>query len=361
MILNLTNILKYKSIITTIAETGHPIYSSLFMDFKNEVAYFSNPSFVGKVEIGVEDEGEDLLDNVFIPVDKLIHLLSRDSSLILDAEGTIHLSTGDTVKLSTTADPSYLPPTFDLSQEPSLNTTTITEFAKVASLMKQGIVFASAEPEHPQNGIFFRNGSIVAAESSRMFQTSDLTNLPEGSFSATMARLMISCQNEDELTISTTDNIIQMTTTEGLTVQTGAATYLDLVDISDPGFIEAYDHPTTVKINREEFLSELNFISPFFNQEHNQRVKLSFEEDALLLVVDEEDKVTTKVKDVVYSDFSEFDSEIRWISGYYLKLIMSTLSSEFVTMTFNKESPIMDFKDDSTTHILKVAFADLED
>lgn len=358
MILDLKNVLKYKNIIMSIAESGHPVYSSLFMDLNNNSAYFSNRSFSGKIKIGVEDEGEPLLDNMFIPVDKVIHLLSREERLRFDSTGVIYLSTGDTVKLSVEKDASYMPPDFDLSNDPNVSSSKISDFPKIAGLMKHAMVFADSMPDSPLNGVFFRDGSIVSLETSRMFEASGIDGLPDGDFSIAMAKLMTSCQGETEITITTSDNKIQMSVADELIVQTGAPTSLEIVDIRSEDFTKNFQHENYVSIDREEFLNELNFLTPFFSQENHQRMKITFDTDGIFLIIDEGDKVTTKIKKVEYSDFSEFENEERWVSGHYLKIIANTISTETILLKFSKESVVMDFDSNDNLHIVKVAFAD---
>lgn len=358
MVLDLKSILKYKTIVMSIAESGHPVYSSLFLDLKNGNAYFSNRSFAGRIKIGVEDEGEPLLENMFIPVDKLIHLLSREERLQFDSIGTIFLSSGDIVQLAIQNDASYIPPDFDITTDPNAVSSKISNFQNIASLIKQAMVFADSFPDSALNGIFFRDNSIIALEISRMFEASGITGLPDGDFSIAMAKLMTSCQGEEEVTISTTDNRLQLSIADELVVQTGSPTSLEIVDVHSNDFTKNYFHSNYVKLNREEFLAELNFISPFFSQENNQRLKMKFAQDGVFLIVEEGDHITSKLKTVEYSDFSEFENEERWLSGYYLKIIANTLPSEDIFLRFSKDSKIMDFDSKNNMHIVKSAFMD---
>ncbi len=291
----------------------------------------------------------------------MVHLLSRGSEITLDSKGTIILSSGDKVKLSVIEDASYNPPSFDLD-ESSKQSAIIKEFPIVANRVKQAMLFSDELPETALNGVFLKQGSIVGAEASRLYQAANVVvDLPDGNFSMPMCKILVALQNEKEVTISTTDNVLQLSVNEGLTIQTGVSSALELIDIFDEEFKKSYNHPDTVTFPREKFVEEMNFITPFFNQDHGMRIKLAFLEDAIQLIVDEEDKITTLIDNVEYSDFEQFRDQTKWLSGHYLKIIGSVLEGERITLKISKDSPVVDFMSDENLHIVKVAFEEVEE
>jgi len=362
MKLNLQNVLKYKSILLSTAEQGHPVYSSLFLDFTNEKAYFSNASFAGVVDIKVTvEDGEDIPNSVFVPLDKMVHLLSRGSEINLDSEGTILLASGDKVKLSVMEDASYTPPGFILDDD-TKQSSTIKDFSSVAGRVKQAMLFADDLPETAMNGVFFKDGNIIAAEATRMYQVKNVVeDLPDGNFSIAMCKVLVALQGEEVVTITTTPNILQLSVASGLTIQTGVSSFLEMIDVFDPDFVSSYDHEDSVTFPRDKFLEELNFITPFFNQDHGMRIKIAFLEDAIQFIVDEEDKITTLIQDVEYSDFEAFRDQTKWISGHYLKIIGNVLEKDRLTLKLSSDSPILDFVADDDLHIIKVAFEEVEE
>lgn len=357
MILDLQNFLKYKNIIQQVSQEGHPVHSSFFMDFENEMAYFSNSLVVGRLKISVDDEGEDLLSNMFIPVSKLIHLLSKSTKIIIDQNKIFHMEGGDTAKLSTYEDPTYEPPSFDLSDQPDYESVEITDFDGVASVMKQAMIYADEVEDSPLHGIFFQNGSIVGLQESRMFEHSGFHELTDSAFPLSMVKIMVACQGENSVTISKTENAIQLNVGDELVVQMGKSNKLEIIDISDQDFVDAYKHDDYVKVDQEEFLNELNFLSPFFANVINQRTQIVFEEDNIHFVVEDEDRVTSTIRKVEYSNFEEFRDQSRWISGTYLKMIAGAMPGDFI-IRFNSGSEIIDFDSEDKLHIIKTCFED---
>lgn len=357
MILDLQNFVKYKSIIQQVSQEGHPVHSSFYMDFENELAYFSNSLVVGRIKIEVDDEGEDLLTNMFIPVSKLIHLLSKSTKIIIDGKKIFHLEGGDTAKLSTYEDPTYEPPSFDLTAEPDYLSNQIDDFESIASVMKQAMAYADESEDSSLHGVFFQNKSIIGIQESRMYEHAGFDGLIESAFPLSMVRIMVACQSEPSVTIATTENSIQLFAGEDLVVQMGKSNKLEIIDISDDDFVEAYKHENYVKVNREEFINELNFLSPFFANVINQRTQIIFEKDTLHFVVEDEDRVTSTIKKVEYSDFAAFEGESRWISGAYLKMIATALPGDFL-IRFDSDSDVLDFDSETDLHIIKTCFED---
>lgn len=357
MILDLQNFVKYKNIIQQVSQEGHPVHSSFYMDFENELAYFSNSLVVGRIKIEVDDEGEDLLTNMFIPVSKLIHLLTKSTKIIIDQKKIFHLEGGDTAKLSTYEDPTYEPPSFDLSADPDFVSNDIDNFEEIATVMKQAMVYADESEDSALHGIFFQGESIIGLQESRMYEHAGFSNLTESAFPLSMVRIMVACQAEPSVTIATTENSIQLFAGEDLVVQMGKSNKLEIFDTSDKDFVESYKHEDYVKVDREEFLNELNFLSPFFANVVNQRTQIIFEENTIHFVVEDEDRVTSTIKKVEYSDFSAFKGESRWISGAYLKMIATVLPGDFL-IRFKSDSDVLDFDPEGHLHIIKSCFED---
>jgi len=354
MILNLENVKKYQSIIGSVSQVGNPVFGSIYLDFTNKVINFSNSDVFGEISIDVElAAGEQAPENIFVPASKLLHILKRQTSVVLTSDYTFKLDK-DEIRLQHFSDTSYEFPEFD---DTDAETIKLKNPEAISTYMKRALHYIDSNPDSPQSGVFFKKNSILATDSLSIYEWKSLEALPDLALPLELTRVFLSLplKNDSEISFVKNDTAIKIVTDDFL-LQMGLSVVLEVIDPTSDEYKALFDFEENVVCEHSELISEIEFLQAFYQDAPDERIKLSFSETELTISVEDYNQASVTVKIKEMTDVEYFEDQSIWLSGSSFLQALKDLPGEEVRIAFDIDLPPVDLSSSADAHVLMSRF-----
>lgn len=337
MTVDCTYIRKYAKICDRLKDTNQPVFDSIKLDFANQKAIFGSQKGFGTIKMPVE--GYDGTQKPFLV--NLTSLLAIVSEFpVLELEGyTFKSGSNNEFEIA------HLDDDFDY---PSFNTVSSKPFScskEIIAAIKRAGLYTDPDGNASLNGVFILNGSVAGTNKSRLCEEKipelvgvDL-NLPRPVWE-TMAlevlgdNLTIDNTSADKFFISNGDEII---------IQFATSSVLKNPPISDPRFIEKYNHPSCIKVNKNAFAQIVSFMSPFVSSATATRMQMIITEDELELKTEDGNQRISRKIALNEATPGVYNGEKIWVSNEWIKTILSSLEGETVVIQVDPASAALNF------------------
>jgi len=325
-------------------ETGNVYFESLYLDFKNSFAYFTNSNYSGRFSFEwIAEENETTLEGVFINIPTFFAICDTYDEIILS--NNLEITSGNEMfKIHCFVDVFALPD-FDLNNyNPSC--------ALIDSELKEAISEAShfAGKESKLNGILIESNSIVSTDRYKIyeakFENADNPRicLPSHFVSIFSCVEAINCFCKDGKLL-----MVGYVGDEKFFEIVGKEVELKTPPMKDPDFISRYNHPTFIIFKRIDILSVLKFMEPFVKGNINERLYLNITADKLLIEAKDEIKANRII------DLSECSSELIdsgvWVKRSDFQTAINVLSGENIKLQLDLSKPAFNLSGDGSKHI----------
>lgn len=354
MILNLSNLVKHRGVLSKVSKEKHPQHEALYFDLENEVVYAQNPlELVACVKVSIQKEPTDLnFENFFVHTQKFLSAISRNPDNIkYTTEKNFVLSTGDVIKIPVVENSLVELPKIiseDLTGCRDLTNDEFTKYLLTAS------TFADTEVTAPQNGVFIVNDSIRSASDSAFYMKPLHTKSQDIALPLEFVKLIrptLSTIGEDPLNFYQDENSVKAFNSE-LGIICGLPDNLEIQDFDDPEFIELMRINNYIRVSKKLLLQELDYLAPLYANTPDSRIKILVDAQYLILkVAESEVDIETKLPLTSTSEGFIFpEGSFIWISGQDMKTSVKCLEQQShtddITIRLIEDADTITFEDD---------------
>jgi len=337
MTVDCTFIRKYTKICDRLKDTNQPVFDSIKLDFANQRAIFGSQKGFGTIKMPVT--GYDGSQKPFlVNLSALLAIVSEFPVLELDGY-TFKSGSNNEFEIAH-LDDDFEYPSFD-----TISTKPFSCSKEIIAAIKRAGLYTDPDGNASLNGVFIINGSVAGTNKSRLCEEKipelvgvDL-NLPRPVWE-TMALEVLG----DNLTIDNTSaDKFFIANGDEITIQFATSSVLKNPPIMDPRFIEKYNHPTFVKVNKGAFSQIVSFMAPFVSSAAATRMQMIITNDELELKTEDNGQRISRKITLEDASAGVFNGEKIWVSNDWIKTILSSLDGETVTIQVDPASAALNF------------------
>lgn len=339
---------------------------NMYLDFSNSCAYFSNNSFIAKLNFDFEIEDPADNDMVNVMVDKKMFL-----ALCTEYEELTVTSQYNSEKEDYDFDFSYdeekfTIPTFTSEQDfPEFDYNDFESYHLTSSVLRH-IRTASNymgvyDPQENYYGVNVHGDRVVGTDSAQVFEAQikeDGVDFPDIKLKGEIVKLVLTIsefevcylnynENTDEMFFTFGDNKeLYITTTQG---------NLRVPDVTDDNFIDKYHHETYFIVNKTELIDVLEFFQVFVRNERNERLYINIVDKEVVSI--ESQSESTGNRNI---DLTECSDEIVgdgfWIPRALVVKAVKSIEDDFIKIEIDTNKPAFNIvgKENDEKHIATV-------
>lgn len=280
-------------------------YSECFLlDFSNNCIQFKSDeddetglAYYGQLDIDFDGEHENFwVDGVtFLHICRSFDTIEIEDFVFtaVDTEEKFQLKRLDTDEFDNSGFDMY---DFDFDTANKLNYNVI-------ATLSTALDFTSIENNYPNVYVDEAGGGIAYAGDSMIYTERKIEwNLGSAQFSPVSIRLLTGLINtNEEIRIGFEDGIL-FVGTKDLNVVVGYSTSANEIDFENENFRAMFEHETSVKISKSDFIDVLKFLEPFMRDSNNKVSINLFDGDVIVKPEIEDYKAEKVLKGISYSD-----------------------------------------------------------
>jgi hypothetical protein len=307
------------------------------LDFENQRAIFGSQKGFGTIKMPVT--GYDGSQKPFlVNLSSLLAIVSEFPVLELD---------GYTFKSGATNEfeIAHLDDDFEYPEFNSMSAKSFACSKEVISAIKRAGLYTDPDGNASLNGVFIINGSVAGTNKSRLCEEKldelagvDL-NLPRSVWEIMALEVL-----GDNLTIdnSSADKFFVANGDE-ITIQFAISSALKVPPITDPRFVEKYNHSSFVKVNKAAFAQIVSFMSPFVASATATRMQMIISEDEIELKTEDGNQRISRKITPIETTPGVYNGDKIWVSNEWIKTILSSLEGETVVIQIDPASAALNF------------------
>jgi hypothetical protein len=227
--------------------------------------------------------------------------------------------------------------------------------AAALSAIKKCGLFVDIDGQASLNGVFIKNGNVWGTNKNRLCEE-HVESLAKADLSLprlVWETLVMDVLGED-LVIDKDDANFFVSNGEEIKLQFAINTALSSPDIHNPNFINKFDHPNYITLDKSAFLGVINFIQPFVLNNASQRIQLIVG-DSLLEIKSEDNGNIISRKIPIDEKVGNIavDSKI-WVSANWIKTILGILGGKTVKVQIDLSKPSVNLSsvEESAVHVV---------
>ena len=310
---------------------------------------FSNSDVFGEIKFSIEfAANEKVPENVFVPANKFLHILKKETKITMKDDYSLIVG-NDIIKLQHFSDTSYEFPEFD---ETNSEDIILKNAATVAKFMKRALHYIDTNPDSPQSGVFFKENSVLSTDSISFYEWTSEEELPELSLPMELSKVFLSLPLKDNIDVLFKKNDVAVQIIyEDFLIQMGHSVILDIIDPTSDEFKSLFDFKEYIVFDYQKLFSELEFLQVFFQDAPDERIKITFTEDSVILSVEDYKQASSIVAFSEVSNTQYFNDQTVWLSGSSFLQAMKDLPGDSLRMAFAVDLPPVDFSSTSDSHV----------
>jgi hypothetical protein len=325
---------------------GDRLGESIYLNFEDSCAYFSNESFIAKLKFNyeIEDGSDDSIQNMLIDKKMFLVLCQQYDELYLNSEYTFYNGEEEFSIPYSIEQQDY--PDFDYNDFISyhLNTNIIRHLR--AAYQYMGVY----DPQENYFGANLKEDRVVSTDGAQVFEAfteekdedGNDVELPDVKLKGEIVRLILTVAENEVCNLNyneSTDEIYFSFGGDGeLDVATTQQDDLRLPDVKDAEFISKYSHDTGFTISKQEILDVLDFFSIFVKTERNERLYFNITDTSTLSI--ESQAESKGNRQIPLKDCSKdlVDNGI-WVPRALVVKAISSINDDFIRFEINPEAP----------------------
>ncbi len=330
---------KWSRVLESYQTKGNIIGESIYLDFKNKLAYFGSSDGYGKIKFYTEDDIE--LNNFFIPTNKFLNIITQYDFVNIDLD-YVFTNNKDSYKVSVIFD--------DEKFDGSLFKNSFEQLVEIEkssiNTIEKSLMFINKDEQNINYRNVFINDSYICSLTTQtpMYEAKiDIANKFSFSYGVgkTICQIGLisdgcflnSCQNNSSIIqIESKDKEIQLIVPNNSSTQ--------FPENRNPKFIESYMHKNQIVFQTDVFSKTISSMRTYYNNVINSNIQFTFNEgDVELKVEDKDNKI---IKHCVYESINnELIGTVFNISGNKIEQCLSVLKDKQLTIALNIDSPIV--------------------
>lgn len=338
MIIDASLIRKYQKIVTRMMDSNQPIFDSILLDFKNQVATFGSQKGFGTIKMPVTGASGD--EKPFF-VNTIAFLAVVEAFPVLELDGYTFKSGADNAfEIAHIEDDSFSYPDF-IQSDDSLE-LALTK--PILSAIKRAGSFTDPEAAASLNGVFILNGNIYGTNKLRMYveyaeSCKDITY----AFPRSVWETLVLDVLGENLSVRKNESQFFITANDEISLQFAMSTELAGPDVTADRFVASYNHAEKITLDRATLGELSNFFVPFVAGVDSNRVRFIFN-DTEMEIRSEDGNIISRKMPLTVSTPDYFKDQHVWISNSWLKTIMGVLpEGDKLVIQVNFEKPALNF------------------
>lgn len=267
---------KYEKIIKNVIEKGHQLKESLYLNFEDSYVYFFGNECYGRFKFNFVKKDDRVHKNFF--VNAYNFLIFCNSYSQIDLDNFTFSCEGESFKLGYVED-SYDFPEFNFSGD-------IYNISSIRDIFKVGLSFTSPDKDSGFRGVFLQNTHLFAFNLQKLISLSNSIDNIDISIPYHIAKI-VNASNCENILLKKDDHIYLGL--DACELIYAGSDELANQNFLDENFEKLYNHESYIKLNIDDFIEEFGFILKFSTQNINFRVKLSVENNTLIIHNAEQD------------------------------------------------------------------------
>jgi hypothetical protein len=348
MVLNAKNVVKYMKICERLKDDSQPIYDSGLLDFEHGTMTFGSQKGFGQIKMEV-DGWDGVQAPFFVNLNSFLNVVREFPVLELEGFKFRH-GTDAVFEIAHLEDDTRFPEFIS-----SGNAAPLRIDADAISAIRKCGLFVDVDGSASLNGVFIKDGDVWGTNKNRLCEehVDSLAGADLALPRIVWETLVLDVLGED-LIIDRDDSSFFVSNGDEIKIQFAVNSSLSSPDIHNPNFVNKFDHPNHITLDKAEFLGVMNFIQPFVLSNASQRVQLIMG-DGMLEVRSEECENIISRKILIVESVGNIDlgSKI-WVSANWIKAILSVLGGETVKIQVDLSKPAINLSsvEDPKTHVV---------
>ena len=337
----------YSKLITKFVDTGHPQFSTLYLDFKEQRIYFGSNRGFGMLVMPVTDY--DPKAKPFC-VSALSFIAVAEATPLLDVEGFVFRhESGDSFQIAHTAAEDFEVPNFGVD----LSDATALDEVYIPAIRRAG-VFTTSDGAKNLDGIFVRDGHVFGLDGFRMYDealpTNDNLVLPRNVWEILVLETLENPKikiDEHCIWIVSADMNLQFPIDHDLSLPE---------EVGTDDFRAQYQHKHSVRVSKNTLINYVQFFLPFVTEIVQQRIQFIFNNASLEIKTEDGNVIS---RHIAYSEpvDSYFNGRKIWVSALWIKNILSCLpngkdATVEISVDFDKPPVKFSVVGDDAIHIV---------
>ncbi|MDR1147609.1 MAG: hypothetical protein LBK66_03145 [Spirochaetaceae bacterium] len=341
-------IAKYSRICERLKDDSQPIYDSGLLDFEHGNMIFGSQKGFGQIKMDVEGwDGRQ--KPFFVNLNSFLNVVKEFPVLELEGFKFKH-GTDDVFEISHLEDDTRFPDFIN-----SGNAASVKIDASALAAIKKCGLFVDVDGSASLNGVFVKNGNVWGTNKNRLCEEyvdslagADLP-LPR----IVWETLVMDILGED-LVIDKDNASFFISSGDEIKIQFAVNSALSSPDIHNPNFVNKFDHPNYITLDKDGFLGVVNFIQPFVLSSASQRIQLIVG-DTLLEIKSEDNGniISRKIPIIEKGGSIETDSKI-WASANWIKTILGVVGGKTVKIQIDLGKPAVNISsvEEPSVHVV---------
>ena len=348
MLLNLQNVARYTKICERLKDDSQPIFDSGLLDFENGTLTFGSQKGFGQIKIGVEG-WDGIQKPFFINLNSFLNVVKEFTVLELEGYKFKH-GTDDIFEIAHLEDDARFPDFIS-----SANATAVKIDSSALTAIKKCGLFVDVDGRASLNGVFIKNGNVWGTNTNRLCEeyVESLKNADLSLPRIVWETLILDVLGED-LVIDKDDSSFFISNGNEIKIQFAINSDLNSPDIHNSKFVNLFNHPDYITLDKSTFLGIINFIQPFVMNTASQRIQLIIGESQLeIKSSDNGNIISRKIPILEKTNNILTDSKI-WVSTNWIKTILGVLGGKSIKIQIDMDKPAINISsvEDPLTHVV---------
>jgi hypothetical protein len=341
-------IAKYARICERLKDDSQPIYDSGLLDFEHGSMTFGSQKGFGQIKMDVEGwDGNQ--KPFFVNLNSFLNVIKEFPVLELDGFKFKH-GADDVFEISHLEDATRFPDFIN-----SGNAAPVKIDASALSAIKKCGLFVDVDGQASLNGVFIKNGNVWGTNKNRLCEEKvDSLSGADLSLPRIVWETLIMDVLGEDLVIDKDDASFFISNGDEIKIQFAVNSALSSPDIHNPNFVNKFDHPNYIALDKAVLLGIINFIQPFVINNASQRIQLIVG-DSLLEVKSEDNGniISRKIPIIEKVGSIDLNSKI-WVSTNWIKTILGVLGGKTVKIQIDLTKPAVNVSsiEEPNTHVV---------
>jgi hypothetical protein len=326
-------IAKYARICERLKDDSQPIYDSGLLDFEHGSMTFGSQKGFGQIKMDVEGwDGNQ--KPFFVNLNSFLNVIKEFPVLELNGFKFKH-GTDDVFEISHLEDDTRFPDFIN-----SGNASPVKIDASALSAIKKCGLFVDVDGQASLNGVFIKNGNVWGTNKNRLCEEQvDSLSSADLSLPRIVWETLIMDVLGEDLVIDKDDASFFIGNGDEIKIQFAINSALSSPDIHNQNFVNKFNHPSYITLDKAVLLGVINFIQPFVINNASQRIQFIVG-DSLLEVKSEDNGniISRKIPIVEKIGNIDLDSKI-WVSTNWIKTILGILGGKTVKIQIDLTKP----------------------
>jgi hypothetical protein len=341
-------IAKYAKICERLKDDSQPISDSGLLDFEHGTMTFGSQRGFGQIKMDVEG-WDGIQKPFFINLNSFLNVVKEFPVLELDGFKFKH-GTDDVFEIAHLEDDTRFPDFISSGKAAPVK----IDSAALSAIKKCGL-FVDVDGQASLNGVFIRNGNVWGTNKNRLCeeQVDSLISADLSLPRLVWETLILDVLGED-LVIDKDDTSFFISNGDEIKIQFAMNSTLSSPDIHNPNFVNKFDHPNYITLDKTVFLGIINFIQPFVLNSASQRIQLIVE-DSLLEIKSEDNGNIISRKIPIVDKVGDIDTGSKiWVSTNWIKTILGVLGGKTVKIQIDLTKPAINISsvEEPITHVV---------